>query len=166
MIFEQIISYLARLLTRLVGIRKDLKSILDLLQRILTAVEPSPAVGFEFDVEIEGELQIGVEMADITNSQKFTVSAKPVNARGGPAAIDGVPTWAVSDATILSVTPASDGLSAAVAAVGPTGTADVSVSGDADLGEGVKPIFGKLTVNVTPGAAVGFELTAGAPEEQ
>ncbi len=136
------------------------------LERILTAVEPLPAVGFRFAVETEGQLEEGVNAIDMTNSQQATATITPVDKKGNPAAIDGIPVWASSDETILTVAPAADGLSAVVAAVGPLGSAKVSVSGDADLGPGSAPIFGTLDVSVTQGQAVGFKIDLGTPTEQ
>lgn len=63
-------------------------------------------------------------------------------------------------------TPATDGLSAEVAAVGPLGTAKVSVTADADLGSGTKAIFGELDITVTQGEAVGFTIALSDPVEQ
>jgi len=135
------------------------------LQEILEAVQPLPAVGFTFRYEVDGVTQeIPIEM---TNSQQLTASITPVDKKGNPAPIDGIPVWASSDETILTVEAASDGLSATVKAVGPTGTAKVSVTGDADLGTGVQPIFGESDpISVTPGAAVGFKMTLGPATEQ
>jgi hypothetical protein len=137
-----------------------------LLKRILTLVEPLPCVGFRFTVELEGQIFEGATSIDMTNSQKATATITPVDAKGNPAAVDGVPEWASSDETILTVTPAADGLSAVVAAVGPLGSAKVSVSGDADLGPDKKPIFGTLDVSVTQGQAVGFKIVLGEATEQ
>lgn len=136
------------------------------LVRILAAVTPPEAVRFVLNVELEGELKEGVTSINMTNSQKATASIQPVDKKGQPAPIDGVPTWASSDETIVTVTPAADGLSAEVRAVGPLGTAKVTATGDADLGEGTKPIFGELDVTITQGEAVGFKMTLSDPVEQ
>lgn len=63
------------------------------------------------------------------------------DARGNPAAVDGVPVWASSDETVVSVVASANGMSAAVKTVG-LGTARVSVTADADLGSGVISIVG------------------------
>ena len=102
----------------------------------------------------------------MTNSQQATASIKIVDKRGQPAPVDGIPVWASSDETIVTVTPAVDGMSAVVAAVGPLGTAKVSVTADADLGTGVSSIFGSLDVTITQGQAVGIEITLGDATEQ
>lgn len=136
------------------------------LNKILAAVEPPPAVGFVFTVDLEGQITEGATNINMTNSQKATATITPVDKPGNPAPIDGVPIWASSDETIVTVEPAADGLSAVVKAVGPLGTAKVSVTGDADLSGEVKPIFGTLDVEITQGMAVGFKVTLGPAEEQ
>lgn len=92
-------------------------------------------------------------MADITTDQQFdNVQLSITDSRGRPAAVDGVPVWASSDDTVLSVVPAADGLSAVVASVAP-GVARVTVQADADLGAGVVTITGvSEDVNVTNGS--------------
>lgn len=91
-------------------------------------------------------------MADINTDQNFpAVTLTITNASGAPAAVDGAPVWATSDATILTVTAAADGMSALVSTVA-AGTARVSVTADADLGAGVSTITGvSEDVNVTVG---------------
>lgn len=94
-------------------------------------------------------------MADITTDQRFpNVTLQITNAHGDPAGVDGVPVWASSDETVLSVTPSPDGLSAMVDTVAP-GMARISVTADADLGAGTKTITGvSEDVNVTAGPSM------------
>ena len=66
--------------------------------------------------------------------------AKPVNLvindkRGNPARVDGMPVWTSSDESVATVTPSDDGMSATILSLGTTGTAQISVTADADLGE-------------------------------
>lgn len=136
-----------------------------LLTGILDAVKPSIATKIIFTVELEGKILKG-DHIKMTNSQQATASIKIVDKRGQPAPVDGIPVWASSDETIVTVTPAVDGMSAVVAAVGPLGTAKVSVTADADLGTGVSSIFGSLDVTITQGQAVGIEITLGDATEQ
>ncbi len=136
------------------------------LVKILRALEPLPAVGFVFTVELEGQISEGVTQSEMTNSQQLTATIQPVDKKGQPAAVDGMPQWASSDETIVTVVPAQDGMSATVAAVGPLGSAKVSVTADADLGTGVAAIFGTLDVTITQGQAVGFKITTSDPTEQ
>lgn len=137
-----------------------------LLLRILAAVEPLPAVKILFDVVLEGQPYSGVNKMKITDSQKFTATIAPVDAKGNPAQVDGVPVWAAPDATTVTVTPAADGMSAEIAAVGPVGSVQVSVTADADLGTGVSSLVGTLQVDVVGGAAVSLQISTSAPVEQ
>lgn len=102
----------------------------------------------------------------ITDNQKFKVSIQPVDAKGNPARVDGVPFWAVGDMSILANVTADDGMSAEIFALGPLGTTQVTVTADADLGEGIKEITGILDVTVIGGEAVALTISTGVPEEQ
>lgn len=107
---------------------------------------------------------IGDSMLVVTDVQKVTLSIAPVDAKGNPAPVDGVPTWAVSDATLATITPAADGLSAVVTASGPLGTFQANVSADADLGAGTTTITGTLDIQVTASQATSLNIAAGTPE--
>lgn len=100
----------------------------------------------------------------LTNAQKVSLSIQPVDAFGQPARVDGVPAWAVSDDTLATITPATDGLSAVVEPIGPVGTVQVQVTADADLGGGVRSISGTLDVQIEASEAVSLTIVAGAPE--
>lgn len=102
----------------------------------------------------------------LKDDQKVKLSILPVDAKGNPAAVDGVPVWASSDDGVIAVIPSADGLSATATAVGKVGTAQVSVTADADLGDGVSNIAGVLDVTVVAGQAVSVGVTAGTPEAQ
>lgn len=100
----------------------------------------------------------------LTDLEKVSLSVAFTTAAGNPAVVDGVPVWGTSDETILSVVAAEDGLSAVVTTVGPLGGAQVSVTADADLGEGLKPLVGVLDVTVVGSEAVFAIVAAGVPE--
>lgn len=109
----------------------------------------------------------GVSMsATITVVQQVPVTAQPVDAKGNPTqtTFPTPPAWSVSDPTILSVSPAADGLSAVVTAVGKIGTATVTVSGTPT--GATAPITGSATVDVTAAAPVAFTLTFGTAVDQ
>lgn len=93
-------------------------------------------------------------MADIFTNQMFpNVSLTITDAAGNPAGVDGVPAWASSDETVLSVVAAADGMSAIVSAVA-VGTARVTVTADADLTTGIVTITGvSEDVNVAQAVA-------------
>lgn len=102
----------------------------------------------------------------LTDSQEVTLTVTPVDKKGNPAVVDGVPTWGTSDDTVLTVAAAADGLTALVTATGKLGDAQINVSADADLGSGVTSLTGTLDVSVVAGQAATLGVTAGVPAEQ
>ena len=149
------------ILNRLYSVQSD-------VDRILEAVVPPPATGIRMLIVMDGQITQGTLPMSLimTDTQKFAASVSFVDAKGNPAQVEGVPAWNASDPSILTVTPAADGLSAEVVAVGPLGTSQVSVTADADLGEGVTPIVGVLDVQVVAGQAVAVSISTSAPVEQ
>lgn len=99
-----------------------------------------------------GESPMSLIMTDV---QHVSATLSGVDAKGNPASFSGVPTWQVSDPTILAVTPAADGLSADIAAVGALGTAQVSVTDGTLTGVG--------SIQVNGDAATSLNLTFGTP---
>jgi len=88
---------------------------------------------------------------DINTDQFIPATLLITTAAGLPAAVEGAPIWASSDETVLSVVPSEDGMTAAINSVAP-GTARITVSADADLGQGVMEITGvSEDINVTLG---------------
>lgn len=128
----------------------------------LRGTEPIPQ-GTANTVHIQRSADMALILTDV---QKVGLSVSFVTAKGNPAAVDGLPVWSVSDATVLSVVPAADGLSADVVAVGPLGTSQVSVTADADLGEGVRALIGTLDVTVVASEAASIVINAGVPAAQ
>lgn len=105
-------------------------------------------------------------MLILTTVQKCTLTLAPVDAKGNPAALDGVPQWTTSDAAVASITPAADGLSAVVTALS-LGTAQIGVVADADLDSGeTRELTGTLDVEVKAAEAVTLGISTGTPEDQ
>jgi hypothetical protein len=102
----------------------------------------------------------------LTATQFSKLSIAPKDRKGNPAKLDGVPEWATDNSEILTITPSADGLSCDVTAVGMIGTANVQVTGDADVGSGVTPIIGTLEVEVIAGNAITVDIDPGTPTEQ
>jgi hypothetical protein len=75
--------------------------------------------------------------------------------------VEGAPNWEVSGP--LDIEVGEGGMSALVRTNGASGTGQVSVTADADLGEGEKPIVGILDVEVLPAEAVAIQINAGTP---
>lgn len=102
---------------------------------------------------------------EMTATQQFSATLTPKDRRGNPAKLDGVPTWAVENPTVISIEASEDGLSAVIKAQG-VGESDYNANGDADLGPGTRPIIASGHVKVTQGEATIVEITEGAAEEQ
>jgi hypothetical protein len=111
-------------------------------------------------------------MADVPalagQTSSFTIVIMDSEDPPKPAPVDGIPVYATSDATVLTVTPAADGMSGTLAAVAvPTGqdtaTAHFTITADADLGAGVVTITGvsdNVVVSRNPNAAAStFTIT-------
>lgn len=104
----------------------------------------------------------------MTDTQQAALTFKVEDAKGNPAKVEGSPEWNSSDTTKVTVSPSADGQSATIKAVGPLTETNVqiSVTADADLGTGSKPIVGLLDVQIVAGEAVTVAISAGTPEEQ
>jgi hypothetical protein len=102
----------------------------------------------------------------LTATQQCDLSVTNSDRHGNPAPVQGA-AWKSSDVALLMVTVnATDANKAVVKAVGPTGTALVTYTADADLGAGVVPIIATMDVVLNPGQAVVSSITAGTPVEQ
>lgn len=98
----------------------------------------------------------------LTNEQQVVVRLAPVSAKGKPVALDGKPVWTVSLGS-CTVVPADDGLSCTIVSGEDAGDSEVTVSADADLGEGVVTISDAIRVTVNGAQAQSLGLTADAP---
>jgi len=98
----------------------------------------------------------------LTTEEKVLLTLSPQTPNGNPAPVDGEPVWSVTAGDVtLDVQPG--GLSAYVVS-GAAGTSEVTVTADADMGEGVKTLSDIAAVNVVPAEAAGLGLSVGAPE--
>lgn len=139
---------------------------LALLQEILEAVTPPPAVKVIFTIKVGNTITEGATKVKIKDNQEFDVAVSFTDAAGNAASVQGAPAWTVDNTAALTVTPSADGLSAVVSAVGPTGTGQVSVSADADLGDGTTTITGVLAVEVIAGDATMIVLNPGPARDK
>ena len=99
----------------------------------------------------------------LTDIQQCRLAIGPKDAAGNPAQVQGA-AWASSDTSVCTVEQAEDGLSALVKTVGPVGSCQVTVTADADLGDGVTEIVGIMQVNIIASQATTVGITAGEPE--
>ncbi len=102
-----------------------------------------------------------IAMVIINADKKRTFAIAAVDAKGRPAAVDGVPEWTDSPTGAVSLFPAADGMSCDVVWLAANPGVVVTVTADADLGEGVTPIVASANVATLGAAAVGLTLSAG-----
>lgn len=103
-------------------------------------------------------------MLTLRADEQSVLTAVYKDAADNDAFIDGAPVWTVSDATILLLVDTEDDNIKIVRATGLPGTAQVAVTADADLTEGVANIIGLLDVTVLPGEAVTVNIGTGTVE--
>lgn len=105
----------------------------------------------------------------LTATQNCEVLVSVKDKKGNVAQVQD-PVFTVSDEAIVTQVPSVDNpgnpLATKVSAVGPTGTALLTFTGDADMGDGVKPVIGTMDIVVNAGEATVVEITAGTPTEQ
>lgn len=99
-------------------------------------------------------------MLTLTDSQNCSLSVAMKDKKGNPVSDTHVLTWGVDNTDLLSLTPSADGKTCDISAVGPLGTALVSVQDSED------EISGTLQVEVTSGAPVEVDILPGVPSEQ
>jgi hypothetical protein len=150
--------------TQLNAFKDQLDQVRSTLEQLVQLTLHQPAVRLVFDCYVGDQFYHEAKSMIITDVQKFTASIQPVDAKNNPAPVDGVPVWSSSNPAVLTVTASEDGMSATITAVGPLGTAQVAVTADADLGEGVSPITGVLDVEVKASNAVSLSIATTAPE--
>ena len=158
---------LHRIWSLLVSLNHKVQLLLDGQARLIETLIPGPAVRLVFTAHLDdGTTQYEVTKMDpFRDDQKVLLTIQPMDAKKKPALLDGVPVWASSDETVVTVVADADGLSAVISGVTP-GTARVVVTADADLGSGVTPLTGAVDVTITAGAAVSLEITSAPPASQ
>jgi hypothetical protein len=103
----------------------------------------------------------------LTDVQEVRLSISPKDSQGNLASVDGVPTWESSDESVLTVAAVSDdGLMADAVTVGPLGTATVTVTADADLGDGVTTLSDTVDITVVASQASALNVAVGTPTER
>ena len=151
-------------MTTLAALLKVIRQLAEVSLSLLQKPAQATQLVFSFVSSSPIQFHIGVKKMKLTDVQKVIGSIAPKDAAGNPAPVDGIPVWASSDTAVITVTAAPDGMSAVVEAVGPLGTAQVSVSADADTGEGVTTITALVDIEVLASEATALGITFGVPE--
>jgi len=122
----------------------------------------------EFSV-IENNLIIkkGVVMIGLTKTQKVTIGVQAFDSSVPPveATVENI-VFASTDESICTVVQDPVNPNQAEVIAHEDGVAQIHVTADADLGEGVLLIEGSLNVEVQSIIATGFSFTVGTPTEQ
>ncbi|HOX27372.1 MAG TPA: hypothetical protein PLL30_17000 [Candidatus Krumholzibacteria bacterium] len=95
--------------------------------------------------------------------KKVGATVSFLDAAGNAAAVEGAPVWGTDRPDLLSVVASADGFSAEVAPLGPLGSAQVTCTADADLGEGLVPLLVMGQVEVIAGQAVAGVINFSEP---
>jgi len=101
----------------------------------------------------------------MTDSQQTTLTIAATDKKGNKATLPtGSVVWAVDQVSLIALTPAADGMSAVAAAVGPLGTATVSVK----VVDGNQNTLasGTLDITIVGGGATTIVVTPGTATEQ
>lgn len=131
------------------------------LQRLLTP-KAGVAVCLKMFDEMKKEITMGLTIAA---DKKRTLSISPVDAKGRPAKVDGIPVWEVNPTGGVTLFPTTDGMSCDIVWIDARQQV-VTVKADADMGAGVKTITGSLDVETLAAEAVGFSINAGPEIDQ
>lgn len=138
-----------------------------IVQKLLRRRKPEGSLRFSFGVP--GAITVTVDrfytdlerkllMAQLSIDQIGTARIAPKDRLGNPALLDGAPSWSIDRADLANIVASEDGLTCGLSPTGALGTLTLSVSADADLGEGVVNLVGSAEVEIIAGQAVSLEL--------
>lgn len=144
---------------------RDLKDTLTGMEKRLTALLSNPPIHFEYSIEVSYKkrthnMPLKIKISD---EQQVNVKLNPVTPKGKPVKVDGIPVWAIADPpgdTVSTLVPAADGLSCLLVSSVLPGVTNITVSADADLGEGVNTISDTIELTVTDPQATSLGLVA------
>jgi len=103
-------------------------------------------------------------MQQLRHQWEVDVTVSFTDDQGDPAQVEGDPAWVSDDPNTTAVVTTSDPFTATFQAIGAIGsTTGISVSADADLGEGVVPVQASDSITIVSGAATSAGLSFGEP---
>jgi len=102
----------------------------------------------------------------LPNDKLINVKVSYVDASGNPATVDGDVVWDVSDENVVSVqVDPVDSTQARIVPSGQVGQVQVTVTADADLGEGTREIITTSDIEIVAGEAVAGTISpVGEPQ--
>lgn len=119
---------------------------------------PTRAVRLRILDELQQEI---TTMVTISADKKRTFSVQPVDSKGRPAAIEGIPVWDLAAPGGVTLFPTPDGLACDVVWIEAKQGIVLTVKADADLGAGVREITGSVDIETLGAEAVGFAISTG-----
>jgi len=103
----------------------------------------------------------------LTADQQVALEVSATDAYGNPVTDDlGDVTWTSSDPSVVEVVQSESPTAVTARAVGPAGTAAVTVTADPDRDTGTPNFQGSLAVDVVAGDVTELVVTAGTPEDK
>lgn len=106
-------------------------------------------------------------MLSLKNTQKVTGTLAPLDAKGNDAPIEtGSVVVSSSDEAVATIEKDPENEKSLTVKGVNNGTCTLTISADADLGEGVKTITTEVNVEIISGQASNFGITFGEPVEQ
>jgi hypothetical protein len=103
-------------------------------------------------------------MQQLRHQWEMDVVVSFTDDQGDAAQVQGDPQWVSNDVNTIAIVATSDPFTATLQAVGAVGsTTGVSVSADADLGEGVVPVQASDDITIVSGVATSAAFSYSAP---
>jgi hypothetical protein len=130
----------------------------DKILQLLLPTELAKSVAFYKHI---GGQKIRIQgMEKISISSQIKLSIEPVDKFDNKAPVDGLPEWSVNDESLGVLKVDADGMGAMFTPAGKVGDLKINVEADADMGEGVKKIFGLAEIELTPAMATAIKVVA------
>jgi hypothetical protein len=101
-------------------------------------------------------------MTSIPVNHEIELSIEPRDVFGNAARVDGDPVWALNDGADVDLIPTADPFKIIARTRSVIGAALVTVTVDADLGEGFRALTGTIALAIVPGEASTLAINAGA----
>lgn len=130
------------------------------------AVRLNLALGMPEGKEAGIKFTGGTMAQQLGDSEQVRAKINPTSRAGNPAPVEaGTVVWTSTDEGIFTVVPNPENeQEALVVSTGPLGIAALSVSADANLGEGVETVTDTIDIEIVAGRASNLGLQFGVPE--
>lgn len=113
----------------------------------------------DVSIEMEGDWL----MLKMPIDRKVTATVAFKDRAGNSAPVDGVPAWSVQPDGLLTCESSEDGMSATFTPTGTLGTAQVIVTADAEIGDGITNLTLEGYIELVGGQAVTGVIDFGEP---